>query len=247
MSPNHPSHLPGSHAGWENLFRSGMFPPRYQVFADPDAAVVDWADTLPPGGVVLDVGCGVGRHVRYLGSRGFKVAGTDLSPNGVQQTEAMCTEHGILFEGCVAEMTALPWPDATFDAALSTATICHHRRAGIMTALAEVHRVLKPGGLFLVDFLHKETQSYRHVREQTAAGLLTEVEPDTFVDLSDQPDPQDDAFMPHHYCDEADVRDLLRHFVILRVWEELPGKAADGGLAKRGYWIASVLRKPSTA
>lgn len=230
-------------AGWDHLFQTGHFPPRYQTMAEPNTSVVEWAETLSAGAFVLDVGCGVGRHAVYLGGRGFKMAGVDVSPSGVQQSEAACAERQIAFEGRVADMTALPWGDATFDAVLSTSTVCHHRTADIQRTLAEVWRVLKPGGLFLVDFLHKETRAYQDVLQQAAAGQLTEVEPDTFLDESAQPDLQDDAFLPHHYCDEAEVRELLQAFEIIRVWADLSSETGADGLARRGYWVASA-RKP---
>jgi SAM-dependent methyltransferase len=198
---------PDKRGGWERLFQSGVFPPRYQTLAAPNDAVVEWADTIPAGAFVLDVGCGIGRHVVYLGGRGFKMAGMDISPSGVKTSQEACAERQIDFDGRVSDMLVIPWADMTFDAALSTSTICHNRRADILKTIDEVRRVLKPGGLFLVDFPHKDTFSYQRVRNQVAAGEISEIEPDTFVDESPEPDVKDDAFLPHHYCDEADVRD----------------------------------------
>lgn len=229
-------------AGWEHLFQKDVFPPRYQTLAAPNESVVEWAETLPASSFVLDMGCGVGRHVVYLGKHGFKMAGTDISPTGVKRSQEACAEHGINFAGRVADMTALPWADETFDAVLSTATVCHHLRADIVKTLDEVWRVLKPGGLFLVDFLHMETLAYKEVLEQATAGKLVEVEPNTFVDNRPEPDMMDDAFLPHHYCDEDDVRDLLRSFEIIKLWADLPGRTADEDLPRRGYWVASVRK-----
>jgi tellurite methyltransferase len=234
---------PNERAGWDHLFQKEVFPPRYQTLAPPNESVVEWADSVSVGGLVLDVGCGVGRHVIYLGGRSFRMAGMDISPSGVQRSRDACAERQIDFDGRVADMTSLPWADATFDAALSTATVCHHLRADIMKTMAEVRRVLRPGGVFLVDFLHKDTLSYQRAREQAAAGELSEVEPNTFVDDSPEPDMMDDAFLPHHYCDEEDVRDILRSFEIIKLWADLPGRTAEGGLAQRGLWVAWA-RKP---
>lgn len=234
---------PDARAGWEHLFQSGMFPPRYQTHAAPNASVVEWADTLPPGSLVLDVGCGIGRHVIYLGERGFRMAGVDIAPSGVRTCQEVCAGRGIDFDGRVSDMTALPWPDATFDAALSTSTICHHLRADILKTIDEIRRVLTPGGVFLVDFLHMDTLSYQRARAQAAAGDLTEVEPETFVDLSSIPHPDDDAFLPHHFCDEAEARALLNAFEIVRLWADLPDRSPDGSPGKRGYWVAWA-RKP---
>lgn len=229
-----------NHAGWEHLFQSGDFPPRYQQLAAPNESVSAWADTLPIGAYVLDLGCGVGRHTVYLGMCGFRMAGLDLSPTGVAQTQAACAARQIPFDGHTGDMTRLPWGDDTFDAVLSTSTVCHHRMADIQKTLAEVWRVLKPGGLFLVDFLHKGTLSYREVLDQAAAGTLTEIEPNTFVDESADRDLRDDAFIPHHFCDESEVRDLLRTFELLKVWTDIPPDLTS--LPRRGYWIASARK-----
>jgi SAM-dependent methyltransferase len=229
--------------GWEHLFQQGVFPPRYQTTAAPNQSVVEWAAALPAAARVLDVGCGVGRHVVNLGGRGFRLAGVDVSPSGVEQTRTACAERGIAFDGRVAEMTRLPWDDQTFDAVLSTSTICHHRLSDMRRALAEIRRVLKPGGWLLVDFLHKATRSYQQAREQVEAGRLSEVEPDTFIDESREPDLTDDAFLPHHYCDKAEVQELLMAFEILRIEADFSDQMDESGLPRRGYWVASA-RKP---
>src|SRR5689334_4952345 len=125
------------HAGWEMIWRSGEdnIPPRYRTLAAPNDTVVEWAESLPPGASILDVGCGVGRHTIYLASCDFHIAGVDISPTGIQMAQAACAERNIPFEGKVSDMTIMPWPDATFDAALSTSTIHHHRRADILRSL----------------------------------------------------------------------------------------------------------------
>jgi tellurite methyltransferase len=233
---------PEDRAGWELLFRGGVFPPRFQTLAAPNASVVEWAATLPAGSSIVDIGCGIGRHVLYLGERGFKLAGMDVSPTGIKTTQEVCAEHQLDFDGRVADMQALPWAANTFDAALSTSTVPHNRRADILKTMAEINRILKPGGLLLVDFLHKETLSYQRVRAQVAAGEISEVEPDTFVDESPEPDRMDDAFLPHHYSDEADARDLLCDFEIIKLWADLP-VVPEGEFPQRGYWVAWA-RKP---
>ena len=216
--------------GWEPIWSSVTIPGRYASFAAPNDTVVDWANSLQAGADVFDLGCGVGRHVTYLGGRGFRMAGADISPTGVQRAYAACAERGLTFDGRVCDMTLIPWPDATFDAALSISTIHHGLRANILRAIDEVWRLLKPGGLFLVDFPCTDRADYPYLRAEVAAGHLLEVEPNTFVD--ERPDSEDsDGFLPHHFCDEADVRDLLRRFTLERLWPEL----GEGG---RGKWVA---------
>jgi SAM-dependent methyltransferase len=229
----------GERAGWELIWRSGNIPPRYRSLAEPNATVVEWADTLPAGGFVLDLGCGVGRHLVYLGGRGFRVAGVDISPSGIRMAQEVCAERQIALDGRVADMNALPWSENTFDGALSTSTIHHHRRAGLLQTLDEVRRVLKPGGVLLADFPSTDTAQYQHFRSQAAAGELTEVEPNTFVDERPNADDMADEFLPHHFSDEADLRDLLRSYEIVRLWADL--HETDSG--KRGKWV-TWARKP---
>jgi tellurite methyltransferase len=240
--PNTPK--PDERAGWEFIWRHGNGHPRYGSYAAPDAAVMDWATALPAGGFVLDLGCGVGRHVVYLGGRGFRVAGVDISPSGIRLTREACVDRQISFEGQVSDMTALPWPDSIFDAALSISTIHHHQREGIVRTLEQVKRVLKPGGLLLVDFPCTDTVDYRVLCERVAAGEITEIEPNTFVDQRSDLDEMDDDFLPHHYCDEDDLRDLLRPFDIIRLWRAL--RRSQDGAGMRGKWVASVRRPLSS-
>jgi tellurite methyltransferase len=229
--------------GWELIWRHGDGHPRYGSYAAPDNAVTEWASALPEGGFVLDLGCGVGRHVVYLGGRGFRMAGIDISPTGIDLTNKACADRQISFEGHVTEMTTLPWADGVFDAALSISTIHHHRREGIIRTLGEVRRVLKPGGRLLLDFPCTDTLDYRQLRERAAAGKITEIEPNTFVDQRPDLDEMDDDFLPHHYCDEADLRDLLRSFEITRLWAAL--RPSPDGAGMKGKWVASVRRPMS--
>ena len=233
-------HKPDDRLGWELIWRREGNHPRYGSFAAPDASVVEWAQTIPAHGYVLDLGCGVGRHTVYLGECGFRMAGVDIAPSGIRQTREVCLARQISFEGHLSDVTALVWADETFDAALSIATIHHQRRQGIIRTLAEVRRVLKRGGLLLVDFPCTGTVDYHLMRSQVAAGQISELEPNTFVDERADLDDSDDGFLPHHYCDEGDLRDLLRSFEIIWLRSSLSG-SKEGG-PRRPKWVASVRR-----
>ena len=47
-----------------------------------------------------------------------------------------------------------------------------------------------------------------------------------------------DGYLPHHYCDEADVRDLLRPFTIVRLWPALHPAPPELGEGQVGKWVA---------
>lgn len=119
----------------------------------PWAEVLDFIADLPAGGLVLDVGCGHGRHCRPLALTGHRVVGIDLSRRllliGKEATASAQEFRSIAWLG--ADATALPFPDATFDAALCIAVL-HHLfvRGARVRVLSEIRRVLRPGGEALV-------------------------------------------------------------------------------------------------
>jgi tRNA (uracil-5-)-methyltransferase TRM9 len=119
----------------------------------PWPEVLDFIAGIPAGDLVLDVGCGHGRHARSLALTGHQVVGVDFSQRllsiGKEETSAKREFRAI--EWLVGEATALPFPDRTFDAALSIAVL-HHlpSRDGRLRALSEMGRVLRPGGAAFV-------------------------------------------------------------------------------------------------
>lgn len=98
------------------------------------------AELLDGHEVVLDVGCGDGTLARYLAELGHQVIGIDSDP-AVLPSDSAGT-HFLL-----ADANALPFPADSFDAVVA-AMVLHQTRMEL--ALAEMRRVLKPGGL-LVD------------------------------------------------------------------------------------------------
>jgi ubiquinone/menaquinone biosynthesis C-methylase UbiE len=111
---------------------------------------------LRAGESVLDVGCGTGTLAiaakRHVGSTG-PVCGIDASPEMIERAIDKARKAGveIAFETAFAQ--SLPFPDGRFDVALSTVMLHHLPRQAREECVAEIRRVLKPGGrLLVVDF-----------------------------------------------------------------------------------------------
>jgi len=99
---------------------------------------------LPPGrALVLDAGCGTGFNLLALSRLGAAV-GIDLAPEAL----AFCRERGV--RALRASLLALPFPEGTFDAVTSFDVIYHAWVADDRAAVAEMARVVRPGGLLLV-------------------------------------------------------------------------------------------------
>jgi SAM-dependent methyltransferase len=96
-----------------------------------------------PGEHILDLGCGDGQLTRRIAAKGASVVGVDASPDMIAAARAL----GIQAEQASAE--SLPFEKATFDAVFSNAALHWVRDQDAM--MAEVHRVLKPGGRFVAE------------------------------------------------------------------------------------------------
>ena len=111
---------------------------------------------LQPGERILDVGCGTGTLAiaakRHVGPAG-RVYGIDASAEMIARAGKKARKAGVevVFKNGLAE--ALPFPDAHFDAVLSTIMLHHLPRNVRQQCACEIRRVLKPGGRMLaVDF-----------------------------------------------------------------------------------------------
>jgi len=107
----------------------------------PSAWVCRWAALIRPGGRVLDVACGQGRHLRYLQSLGFAVVGVDRD---AQALSALGELNGA--EVRVADIEAGPWPFAPggFDGVVVTNYL--HR-----PLFPDLVSALRPGGVLIYE------------------------------------------------------------------------------------------------
>lgn len=94
---------------------------------------------------LLDVGCGTGANLRALRDRA-QPAGIDFSPEAVR----WCRSRG-LDQTAVASAAALPFPAASFDVVLSCDVLCHASLPDKRATFAELARVLRPGGVLLIN------------------------------------------------------------------------------------------------
>ena len=104
--------------------------------------VLEWLNAQM-GEFILDLGCGDGKLTQRIAESGAHVLGADASAPMV----AAARERGIEAEQANAE--SLPFRDGTFDAVFSNAVL--HWVRGQDQMLAQVHRVLKPGGRFVAE------------------------------------------------------------------------------------------------
>jgi ubiquinone/menaquinone biosynthesis C-methylase UbiE len=104
-------------------------------------------DRVPPGRA-LDAACGTGRHTAYLASRGHRVAGVDATPAMLEKARARVPSADLR----VGDLAHLPFDAGAFDLAVCALALSH--LSAPEPAVAELARVLRPGGTLVVSDLH---------------------------------------------------------------------------------------------
>jgi SAM-dependent methyltransferase len=129
---------------------------------------IDWLARLPTNARILDYGCGYGRNLATLGEHGWR------DTVGVDFAEAMIERGRALHPGLdLRTIEALPLgePDGAFDAALLFAVLtCIPGDEEQRTLLAELHRLLKPGGLLLISDYPLQTDARSLARYAAGKG-----------------------------------------------------------------------------
>lgn len=97
-------------------------------------------------GKALEVGCGVGRWADFVTGYGLEYTGADIS--GEMLAQARTKHPDKTFE--LIEETAIPFPDASFDLVFSVTVVQHNPYDIQERILAEMGRVLRPGGYLLI-------------------------------------------------------------------------------------------------
>jgi 2-polyprenyl-3-methyl-5-hydroxy-6-metoxy-1,4-benzoquinol methylase len=97
---------------------------------------------------ILEVGCGAGDFSLHLAALGAQVTGTDFSPKAIEIAVSKGAVQASAARFQVADAQALPFLDQTFDLVLSCECLEHVPEPA--KALAEMFRVLKPGGRLIL-------------------------------------------------------------------------------------------------
>ena len=160
----------------------------------------------------LDLGCGVGRHALAMAQAGLTVWGFDMSSSGLQHAQKQADELGLSLRLERGEMTALPYEDGFFDYVLAWNVIYHGSRQVVQESLAEIRRVLKPGGWFQCTMISKRNSRF---------GLGEEIAPDVWLAKSGK---NHEHGHPHLYSNAAELVAMLKGFEPLSMVDQTQSK-----------------------
>jgi SAM-dependent methyltransferase len=189
---------------WDEIFAKNG-----RVFTEPHPSMTRIADVFRATSVrrILDLGCGTGRHLAFLGKIGFEMYGLDASPRALVLANEWIEEEGIESDIIQQRMEEpLPYPTDFFDAIISIQVIHHNLKREINETVKEMERVLRPGGMIFVTFpIHSPAP-----KSPEDDWDLREVEPDTYI-----PQKGPEAGIPHHYFTLGEIPEVFQSFEIL--------------------------------
>jgi SAM-dependent methyltransferase len=145
---------------WDDFF--GEFYLRAYASEEMDAAADEQALAAarlagcPDGGDILDVPCGYGRHVLPLARAGYRAVGVDRSEVLLGEARRR-VGHERWPKLTRADYRELPFPDGAFDAALNLfSSLGYLGDEEDTRVLAEIGRVLRPGGRLVIETMHRD-------------------------------------------------------------------------------------------
>ena len=151
---------------------------------------------------VLDVGCGSGRHTLALLREGLRVNALDQSASAVDLARDMTCHYADHVEFETGNITALPYEDESFDAAVCWGVLHYLTPDDIEVALKELARVIRPDGLLVLTL--RSTHDSESKREMGGDGLRESQAPES-------------TGMRFRYFDRDAVEDTLKDFEIVNL------------------------------
>jgi len=157
--------------------------------------------------LVLDLGCGTGRHCVYLAKNGFDVVGVDVSESALRMANEWVQKERLTNVSFIrATMTNLPFSDSRLDAVISVSVIHHAIKKNIVKTIDEVYRALKKKGVFLTNLISVKDPRYGtgQMVENNTFRILEAFEEKRFEEL-------------HHFFTKQEVSKLLAHFTKAKI------------------------------
>ncbi len=149
-------------------------------------------------GRVLDLCCGYGQHSLDLAEKGFYVTALDQDQKKIDHLSNISRNYDYHIDIVNADMKDTSLKSSSYDAILCLSAIHHQTYYNITKTIDEIHRLLVPNGLLLLDILSTDDMTF---------GMGTQIEHNTFVGSR-----SGEENVPHHYATENEVRELLSLF-----------------------------------
>ena len=145
----------GVEAQWEAIYADPQTAHKNQYPTELVVSIVFRHFHERTGLKALDLGCGWGNNLRFLRDAGFDAYGIEISRTAVDSLRPEFGDRVVH-----STILDLPYPDDHFAFVLDRSSIQHNPIEDLPTAIAEAHRVLRPGGLFFSMMVATPTNEY---------------------------------------------------------------------------------------
>lgn len=179
---------------------------------------------------ILEVGCGTGSNLWFAAREGFSVSGVDASPSAIAAAKRRFDEEGLHGDLRVAEFTALPFEDESFDLVIDRAAITCTGREAARPAFAEIRRALSRGGRFLFN-PYSDRHSSRLSGEPGPDGVILGIRSGTLVGAGQI-----------CFYDRRQVETALRDFRLVSLQHRESADLLEPGMGTHAEWRAIAER-----
>lgn len=191
---------------------------------------------------VLEAGCGTGLILARAAQVAKEAVGVDLSPGMLE----LARERGLSVHE--ADVTRLPFPDASFDVVYSFKVLAHVEE--IRAAVAELSRVTKPGGHLLLEFYNPTSLRglIKKLKPATAIGQGTDdhqvfTRYDRLSEILSYAPPELDFVARHGLRIVSPTAQVYRAKPLARLFSALEHGLKSGPLAGFGGFLVVVFKK----
>jgi SAM-dependent methyltransferase len=160
---------------------------------------------------VLEVGCGLGSIAQALAKCGCRLTAIDLTQKAVDMTSTRLRQAGLSAQVLKMDAEEMAFPDNSFDYIWSWGVI--HHSAHTERIVAEMRRVLRPGGRFGVMVYHRNSTRYwiSGILRRGLLGLQLLRKTPEEIQMSFT-----DGFLARHFS-RREIRDLFHQFTVAEV------------------------------
>lgn len=221
-------------SSWENRFYKDVEKRPERVFRDLHKDLPKFIKLLKRAGAknVLDLGCGTGKHTIALAKSGFRVYGLDLVVAAVGVARDWLKKEGLSAELRVANMyKKLSYKDNFFDAVISTKTLHHGTLPQIKKLVKELERVMRPGGILMVEVPRNKRryERFKGKYKEIGQGLIV-------------PTAGPEKGVPHYILSsKKELADLFPNFKVISI--TITGMVAGMANRRNHYTLLGRLKK----
>ncbi|GIK84313.1 MAG: hypothetical protein BroJett025_09350 [Patescibacteria group bacterium] len=200
---------------WNKIYKNKIKKYSYYDILEPHEDMAWLSTFFKENGAknILDLGCGAGRNALFLAKEGFSVWGMDNAEEGLLVAKDQAKKEKVKLTVTLGDIyKSLPYAENSFDAIISIQVLQHNKREQIQKTLAEIHRILKPGGFLFITVCGRYSKGkVRYCLVKTADKIAE----NTYV-----PTIGDETGLIHFIYNKKLLFSDLANFIKIKFWKD---------------------------